>query len=118
LCALRDLTGRTDTLTKVKGKAWPVLLSVNNLVKTYGTRRAVDGVSFRVLAGQTVGLLGPNGAGKSTIVGMLCGLLVPDSGDISWAASASRRAPRPSSARSAWCRRTWRCTTICRRSRT
>jgi ABC-2 type transport system ATP-binding protein len=59
-----------------------VLLSVNNLVKTYGTRRAVDGVSFRVLAGQTVGLLGPNGAGKSTIVGMLCGLLVPDEGDI------------------------------------
>jgi ABC-2 type transport system ATP-binding protein len=60
----------------------PVLLSVNNLVKTYGTRRAVDGVSFRVLAGQTVGLLGPNGAGKSTIVGMLCGLLAPDSGEI------------------------------------
>jgi ABC-2 type transport system ATP-binding protein len=59
-----------------------VLLSVNNLVKTYGTRRAVDGVSFRVLAGQTVGLLGPNGAGKSTIVGMLCGLLAPDSGEI------------------------------------
>jgi ABC-2 type transport system ATP-binding protein len=60
----------------------PVLLSVTNLVKTYGARRAVDGVSFRVLPGQTVGLLGPNGAGKSTIVGMLCGLLAPDSGDI------------------------------------
>jgi ABC-2 type transport system ATP-binding protein len=59
-----------------------VLLSVHNLVKSYGTRRAVDGVSFRVLAGQTVGLLGPNGAGKSTIVGMLCGLLAPDAGDI------------------------------------
>lgn len=59
-----------------------VLLSVTNLVKNYGTRRAVDGVSFRVLAGQTLGLLGPNGAGKSTIVGMLCGLLAPDGGDI------------------------------------
>jgi ABC-2 type transport system ATP-binding protein len=59
-----------------------VLLSANNLVKTYGARRAVDGVSFRVLAGQTVGLLGPNGAGKSTIVGMLCGLFAPDAGDI------------------------------------
>jgi len=59
-----------------------VLLSVTNLVKSYGARRAVDGVSFRVLAGQTVGLLGPNGAGKSTIVGMLCGLLAPDGGDI------------------------------------
>jgi ABC-2 type transport system ATP-binding protein len=59
-----------------------VLLSVNNLVRTYGERRAVDGVSFKVLTGQTVGLLGPNGAGKSTIVAMLCGLLRPDSGDI------------------------------------
>jgi ABC-2 type transport system ATP-binding protein len=57
-----------------------VLLSVENLVKSYGARRAVDGVSFRVLAGQTVGLLGPNGAGKSTIVSMLCGLLRPDGG--------------------------------------
>jgi ABC-2 type transport system ATP-binding protein len=55
---------------------------VNKLAKSYGTRRAVDGVSFRVLAGQTVGLLGPNGAGKSTIVGMLCGLLSPDEGEI------------------------------------
>src|SRR6478672_7681824 len=59
-----------------------VLLSVHNLVKTYGTRRAVDGVSFRVLAGQTVGLLGPNGAGKSTTVGLLCGLLEPDAGEV------------------------------------
>jgi ABC-2 type transport system ATP-binding protein len=59
-----------------------VLLSVENLVKSYGARRAVDGVSFKVLAGQTVGLLGPNGAGKSTIVAMLCGLLRPDGGSV------------------------------------
>jgi ABC-2 type transport system ATP-binding protein len=63
----------------------PVLLSVEDLVKSYGTRRAVDGVSFKVLAGQTVGLLGPNGAGKSTIVSMLCGLLRPDSGRVTLA---------------------------------
>ena len=59
-----------------------VLLSVTNLVKSYGTRRAVDGVSFKVLSGQTLGLLGPNGAGKSTVVAMLCGLLLPDAGEI------------------------------------
>ena len=59
-----------------------VLLSVENLVKSYGTRRAVDGVSFRVRAGQTVGLIGPNGAGKSTTVAMLCGLLRPDGGQV------------------------------------
>jgi ABC-2 type transport system ATP-binding protein len=59
-----------------------VLLSVENLVKSYGARRAVDGVSFKVLTGQTVGLLGPNGAGKSTTVAMLCGLLRPDAGEV------------------------------------
>lgn len=59
-----------------------VLLSVNQLVKSYGARRAVDGVSFQVKAGQTVGLLGPNGAGKSTTVAMLCGLLRPDAGAV------------------------------------
>jgi ABC-2 type transport system ATP-binding protein len=59
-----------------------VLLRVEGLIKSYGTRRAVDGVSFQVLAGQTVGLLGPNGAGKSTIVSMVCGLLRPDAGQV------------------------------------
>jgi ABC-2 type transport system ATP-binding protein len=59
-----------------------VLLDVSGLCKSYGARRAVDGVSFQVLAGQTVGLLGPNGAGKSTTVGMLCGLLRPDAGQV------------------------------------
>ena len=59
-----------------------VLLRVEGLVKSYGNRRAVDGVSFQVLAGQTVGLLGPNGAGKSTTVSMLCGLLRPDAGRV------------------------------------
>jgi ABC-2 type transport system ATP-binding protein len=60
----------------------PVLLSVSSLTKSYGDRRAVDCVSFQVQAGQTVGLLGPNGAGKSTTVGMLCGLLRPDAGEV------------------------------------
>jgi ABC-2 type transport system ATP-binding protein len=59
-----------------------VLLRVDGLVKSYGARRAVDGVSFQVKAGQTVGLLGPNGAGKSTTVSMLCGLLRPDAGHV------------------------------------
>jgi ABC-2 type transport system ATP-binding protein len=59
-----------------------VLLDVSGLCKSYGARRAVDGVSFQVLAGQTVGLIGPNGAGKSTTVGMLCGLLRPDAGQV------------------------------------
>ncbi len=59
-----------------------VLLNVRGLSKSYGTRRAVDGVAFQVQAGQTVGLIGPNGAGKSTTVSMICGLLRPDAGSV------------------------------------
>ncbi|MRW93976.1 ATP-binding cassette domain-containing protein [Duganella sp. FT80W] len=59
-----------------------VLLSVEQISKSYGARKAVDGVSFQVQRGQTVGLIGPNGAGKSTTVSMICGLLRPDGGSI------------------------------------
>jgi ABC-2 type transport system ATP-binding protein len=58
------------------------LLTVTQLTKSFGARRAVDGVSFTVSRGQTIGLLGPNGAGKSTTVGMIVGLLQPDSGSV------------------------------------
>jgi ABC-2 type transport system ATP-binding protein len=59
-----------------------LLLNVRGLSKSYGERRAVDGVAFQVRAGQTVGLIGPNGAGKSTTVSMICGLLRPDGGSV------------------------------------
>ena len=59
-----------------------VLLSVEQISKSYGARKAVDGVSFKVQRGQTVGLIGPNGAGKSTTVSMICGLLRADGGRI------------------------------------
>ena len=58
------------------------LLSVTGLTKSYGDRRVVDGVSFSLDAGQTLGLIGPNGAGKSTTVGMICGLISADAGEV------------------------------------
>ena len=58
------------------------LLDVDNLVKAYGSLKAVDGLSFQVEAGEAFGLLGPNGAGKSTTMMMICGLLQPDSGQV------------------------------------
>lgn len=64
------------------------LLSVSNLSKSYGGRKAVDGISFQVQAGQTVGLIGPNGAGKSTTVSMICGLLAADTGSVQLAGLA------------------------------
>ena len=55
-------------------------LEVQDLVKTYGALRAVDGISFRVERGAIFGLLGPNGAGKSTMLRMLTTLSRPTHG--------------------------------------
>ncbi len=59
-----------------------VILNVTGLVKNYGRRRVVDGVSFDVHTGEIVGLLGPNGAGKTTSFRMTCGMVEPDAGHV------------------------------------
>ncbi len=58
------------------------MLEVNALRKSYGKIVAVDGVSLRAGASETIGLLGPNGAGKTTTVSMIAGLFPPDSGEV------------------------------------
>lgn len=57
-------------------------LSAENLVKSYGPRRVVDGVDIRVEPGEAVGLLGPNGAGKTTTFYSIVGFVRPDAGRI------------------------------------
>src|SRR5438034_9009448 len=56
------------------------ILEVRGLVKFYGRRKVVDGVSFDVGAGEVVGLLGPNGAGKTTSFRMTTGQITPQGG--------------------------------------
>jgi ABC-2 type transport system ATP-binding protein len=58
-------------------------ISVRNLRKSYGSKVAVDDVSFEVGQGEFVGILGPNGAGKTTTLEMLEGLRKPDGGALS-----------------------------------
>jgi ABC-2 type transport system ATP-binding protein len=57
-------------------------VTVDGLVKTYGSRRAVDNVSFHVARGETFALLGPNGAGKTTTLEILEGYRAPDAGEV------------------------------------
>lgn len=57
------------------------MIEINHLVKTYGTKYAVDDISFKVNKGEIVGFLGPNGAGKSTTMNILTGYLSSTSGE-------------------------------------
>jgi ABC-2 type transport system ATP-binding protein len=58
------------------------VIAVESLVKTFGSFRAVDGVSLEVAKGEIHGFLGPNGAGKTTTIRMIAGLLKPSSGRV------------------------------------
>ncbi|MFO1488979.1 MAG: LPS export ABC transporter ATP-binding protein [Verrucomicrobiota bacterium] len=60
------------------------MLTTGKLVKEYGRRRVVNGVSISVAAGEIVGLLGPNGAGKTTTFNMVVGVVKPDEGAVSF----------------------------------
>lgn len=60
------------------------LLEVEGLVKYYGRRAVVNGVSFNVNAGEIVGLLGPNGAGKTTSFRMATGQITPNDGKVTF----------------------------------
>jgi ABC-2 type transport system ATP-binding protein len=58
------------------------IIEINNLTRSFGATKALDGLSFQVEQGQIFGLIGPDGAGKTTTLRMLCGVLRPDSGAI------------------------------------
>jgi ABC-2 type transport system ATP-binding protein len=58
------------------------MLEVCNLVKCYGSREVVRGVSFTLRPGEAVAYLGPNGAGKSTTLKMIAGLVTPTGGQV------------------------------------
>ena len=57
-------------------------IEVKNLVKTFGDKKVIDDVSFKVEDGETLAVVGFSGSGKSTILKLICGLLTPDSGEI------------------------------------
>jgi ABC-2 type transport system ATP-binding protein len=74
-------------------------LAVEEVSKSYGAVKALDGVSLHVARGEFVALLGPNGAGKSTLFQLLTGLFVPDAGRIEVAGFDMRHQARKALAR-------------------
>ncbi len=71
-------------MTETRGSG----LEVQGLEKRFGELRAVDGLSFQVGPGETVGLLGPNGAGKTTTLLCIAGLVRPSAGQVLWNGAA------------------------------
>jgi len=57
-------------------------VAIEGVTKSFGSLRALDGVSLRVHPGEVYGLLGPNGSGKTTLIRMLVGLVLPETGSI------------------------------------
>ncbi len=58
------------------------MIKVDNVVKTFGGFRAVDGASLEIRQGTITGLIGPNGAGKTTLFNVIAGVLAPTSGTV------------------------------------
>jgi ABC-type multidrug transport system ATPase subunit len=79
-----DRPGSPDMTVESDPEASPApdLVSVRNVIKTFGGKQALNGVSFSVPQGQICGLLGPNGAGKTTLFRLLMGILKATSGNI------------------------------------
>jgi ABC-2 type transport system ATP-binding protein len=63
-------------------------VQARELVKRYGDRSALNGVSFEAEAGEQVAVIGPNGAGKTTLLSILAGIVRPDEGEVEAAAGA------------------------------
>ena len=81
----------------VEGAGSPPAIRAHGLVKSFGTLRAVDDVTFDLAPGRIYGLLGPNGSGKTTLIRLLTGLTVPTAG---WAEVLGTRMPsRPNLSR-------------------
>lgn len=71
-----------DNITTANSPATEPILKVENLTKFFGSKKALDNVSFTVERGSICGVLGPNGAGKTTLLRIINGIMVNDKGSV------------------------------------
>jgi len=71
-----------NKIVKIKIKNTQPIISLENVSLSFGKRKILDNVSFKINQGQILGMLGPNGVGKSTIFNLITGLIKPDFGRI------------------------------------
>jgi ABC-2 type transport system ATP-binding protein len=71
-----------------------ILISAQDLSRTYGDQKAIENVSFNVHRGEILGFLGPNGAGKSTTMQIICGVLAANHGSVTIAGLDINEAPQ------------------------
>jgi heme ABC exporter ATP-binding subunit CcmA len=70
-------------------------VTISNVSRHFGRRKALSQISFECRAGEILGLLGPNGAGKSTLLSILATLLRPSSGEVTYGGHTARAAGAP-----------------------
>jgi ATP-binding cassette subfamily F protein uup len=81
----RSYRGAVGNATMTAGTAAPsgaLVIEAFGIGKSYGGRPIVDDFSIRIARGDRIGIVGPNGSGKTTLIGMLTGMLPPDTGSV------------------------------------
>jgi ATP-binding cassette subfamily F protein uup len=80
--ARRERLGSIKLTLDAGERSGKLVAEFENVSKSFGDKRILDGVSLRIMRGDRVGLLGPNGAGKTTLIRLIVGTLEADSGRI------------------------------------
>ena len=78
----RESLGRVSFNLEDGMKSGKLVAELEDVSKSFGDRRIIDGFSCRIMRGDRIGILGPNGAGKSTLLKLILGEIAPDSGTV------------------------------------